>query len=331
MSAKTMKIVRPGFLTTVQDLGRWGFQSGGVTVSGAMDPFSLRIGNVLLGNAQGDAALEITVLGPEIVFGDERCVVLTGADLGMKIDGQSAEPWRVYRVLAGSRVSFGGMRGGGCRSCLCVSGGVDVPPVMGSRATYTRAKMGGFEGRALKAGDEVPCGENYPLWRYAEGLSCPAGLRPARAPDDPILASDGPQVGAFPDEGLATLYGESYTVSGDADRMGYRLDGPEIARTKPADIVSDGICWGAMQVPGHGRPIVMMSDRQTTGGYTKIAVVSLWSVAALAQRMPGDGVRFKRAAPRECVAKLEEFEGSIARLEEHRASYRSRNQYWGRI
>lgn len=329
MNGKSMKIVRPGFFTTVQDLGRWGFQSGGVPVSGAMDPFSLRIGNTLLGNADGDAALEVTVVGPEIVFGGERCVVLCGADLGMIIDGRPAEAWRVYRVLAGSRVSFGGMRGGACRGYLCVSGGVDVPLVMNSRSTYTRAGIGGFGGRALKAGDEISCGENYPLWRLAEGLVCPEGLRPARAQGEPILASDGPQVGAFPDEGLAALYGETYTVSDEADRMGYRLDGPEIARTKPADIVSDGVCWGAVQVPGHGRPIVMMSDRQTTGGYTKIAVAALWSVAALAQRMPGEPVRFKRASVKECAAKLAEFEENIARLAEYRASYRSRNQYWG--
>ncbi len=324
----SIKVVKPGLFTTVQDLGRWGFQSSGVPVSGAMDPFSLRIGNALLGNAQGDAALEITVLGPEIVFGDERCVALTGADLGMKIDGIPAEPWRVYKISAGGRVSFDGVTGNGCRGCLCVSGGIGVAPVMGSRATHTRSKMGGFEGRALKAGDEVPCGENYPLWRLAEGFSCPADLRPARAPDEPILASDGPQVDAFNDEGLATFYGGTYTVSGEADRMGYRLEGPEVARSKPADILSDGICCGAVQVPGHGRPIVMMADRQTTGGYTKIAVVSLWSVAALAQRMPGESVRFQRATREECAAKLTEFEGNIARLEEFRASYRSRNQYW---
>lgn len=111
--------------------------------------------------------------------------------------------------------------------------------------------------------------------------------------------------------------------------MGYRLDGPEIGRTKPADIVSDGICWGAVQVPGHGRPIVMMADRQTTGGYTKIAVVSLWSIAALSQRMPGESVRFKRATPKECAAKLAAFENNIMRIDEARASYRSRNRYWG--
>jgi len=325
----SMKIVKPGLLTTVQDLGRWGYQSGGVPVSGAMDPFSFRVGNVLLGNAPNDAALEITALGPEVVFGDERCVALTGADLGMKIDGAPAEPWRVYRVLAGSRVAFGGMSGGGCRGYLCVSGGIDVAPVMGSRATYTRAKMGGFEGRALAAGDSVRLCDPYPLWRSAEGFVCPAELRPIHSPDEPLMTTDGPQLSAFSEEGIAVFYGEAFTVSNEADRMGYRLDGPEIARVKPADIVSDGICWGAVQIPGHGKPIVMMADRQTTGGYTKIAVVSLWSVAALSMKMSGESVRFKRVSPKECAALLAAFERNLARIDESRATYRSRNRYWG--
>lgn len=325
----SIQIVKPGLLTTVQDLGRWGYQSSGVPVSGAMDPFAFRVGNVLLGNAQNDAALEVTALGPEVVFGDERRIAFAGADLGMTVDGLPAEPWRVYKVLPGSRVAFAGMKSGGCRGYLCVSGGISVPPVMGSRATYTRAKMGGFEGRALKAGDVVPCGEPYALWRSAEGFSCPAALRPVRTPDEPILASDGPQVSSFSEEGLAAFYDKTYTVSNEADRMGYRLEGPEIGRVKPADVVSDGICWGAVQVPGHGRPIIMMADRQTTGGYTKIAVVSLWSVAALSQRMPGESVRFKRSTPKECAARLAAFEKDLARIDEARASYRSRNQYWG--
>ena len=138
---------------------------------------------------------------------------------------------------------------------------------------------------------------------------------------------DGPQVDAFTDEGLKTFYNETYTITTDADRMGYRMDGPEIARAKPADIVSDGIVFGAVQVPGHGRPIVMMSDRQTTGGYTKIAVVSTWSAARLAQKLPNETVRFQRVTEHEATGYLERFENDLRVLDQMRATYRSR-RYW---
>jgi biotin-dependent carboxylase-like uncharacterized protein len=195
---------------------------------------------------------------------------------------------------------------------------------MGSRSTYTKAALGGYRGRALKSGDVVGLGAPRQLWRRGIGLTCPPELRPARAPDEPISAMDGPQIDAFTKEGIDTFYGETFTVSNDIDRMGYRLDGPEIGRCKSPDIVSDGIAHGAVQVPGHGRPIVMMSDRQTTGGYTKIAVVSTWSAAALAQRLPGDAVRFARVTEEEAASRLESFERDLETLDGIRASYRSR-------
>lgn len=317
-------VERPGIMTLVQDLGRWGYQSRGVTVSSPMDQFSLRMGNVMLGNGQNDAALEITLSGLDIVIGGEQCAVLAGADLSMRINGMAAPAWTVHHLPRGSRVTIGGMTGDGCRSYLCFSGGIDVPLVMGSRSTYTKAALGGYRGRALKSGDVVGLGAPRPLWRRGIGLTCPPELRPARAPDEPISAMDGPQIDAFTKGGIDTFYGETFTVSNDIDRMGYRLDGPEIGRCKSPDIVSDGIAHGAVQVPGHGRPIVMMSDRQTTGGYTKIAVVSTWSAAALAQRLPGDAVRFARVTEEEAASRLESFERDLETLDGIRASYRSR-------
>ncbi|MDR1472628.1 MAG: biotin-dependent carboxyltransferase family protein [Synergistaceae bacterium] len=317
-------VEKPGVMTIVQDLGRWGHQSRGVTVSGPMDQFSLRTGNVLLGNDQNDAALEITLFGLEIVLNVEQCVVLAGADLNMRINGAPAPAWTVHRVPRGSRIAMGGMSGDGCRSYLCFSGGVGVPLVMGSRSTYTKASLGGCEGRALKSGDVVPLNEPRPLWRRCAGFACPPELRPTRVPSEMISAMDGPQADAFTQAGMETFYGATFTVSNDIDRMGYRLDGPEIERCKSPDIVSDGIAHGAVQVPGHGRPIVMMSDRQTTGGYTKIAVVSTWSVARLAQRMPGGEVRFRRVTEDEAVSRLAEFERNLETLDDMRASYRSR-------
>ena len=317
-------VEKPGIFTIVQDLGRWGHQSRGVSVSEPMDPFSLRMGNAMLGNDENDAALEITMFGLEVVFQKSCCIVLTGADLNLRINGAPAEAWCVYRVEPGYRAGIAGMTGDGCRGYLCVSGGIDVAPVMGSRSTYTKARLGGFEGRTLKKDDVIKLLDPRPLWQYANGFRCPAELRVTRYRNEPIYAMDGPQADAFTEEGISTFYSEAYTVTNEIDRMGYRLDGPEIARAKSADIVSDGIVFGSVQVPGHGRPIVMMSDRQTTGGYTKIAVVSSWSVSQLSQKLPGETVRFCRVSEKEAADMLRRFENDLRTLYEMRASYRTR-------
>lgn len=320
----TITILKPGMFTTVQDLGRWGRQSLGVSVSGAMDTFSLRAGNTILGNDPGAAALEATLAGLSVRLGRDACVCLAGADLGMTIDGAPAAAWSAHLVRAGQTVSLSRLAGSSTRGYLCLSGGIDVPPMMGSRSTYTRAKIGGHEGRALAAGDVLPLGEPDPLWHLAAGLSVPTELRPDRFDSEPLYAMDGPQTDAFSERGIATFYGETYTVTSETDRMGCRLDGPEIERVGPADIVSDAIVFGAVQVPGHGRPIVMLADRQTTGGYTKIAVLTSWSVARLAQKMPGTAVRFERVDEALAVALLERFERDIETIDRMRASHRSR-------
>jgi biotin-dependent carboxylase-like uncharacterized protein len=205
-----------------------------------------------------------------------------------------------------------------------VSGGIDVPLVMGSRSTFVRGGFGGYKGRALTRGDVVPLCAPKPLWRAAAGFACPPEIRPIHGADEPLYTLDGPQIDAFTDAGIRTFYGEMYTVTDKIDRMGYRLDGPEIEHKNGADIVSDGIVHGSVQVPGDGKPIVLMSDRQTTGGYTKIATVSTWSAAALAQKMPGDKVRFRRVTENEAARHLIDFEDKLRRLYEARASYRSR-------
>ncbi|MDR1579992.1 MAG: biotin-dependent carboxyltransferase family protein [Synergistaceae bacterium] len=322
----SFRVEKPGIFTLVQDLGRWGHQSRGVPVSSPMDQFSLRMGNVMLGNAQNDAALEMTLFGLEIVFGRECCVVLTGADLAMSIDGICVPSWTVHRVERGSRLAVTGFpkRPDGCRSYLCFSGGIDVPLVMGSRSTYTRGKIGGYKGRALRAGDVAGLCEPRPLWRLSEGFACTSELRPDSRDDEFICALDGPQIDAFTDAGIKIFFNEPYTVTNEMDRMGYRLDGPIIEHASGPDVVSDGIVHGAVQVPGEGKPIVLMADRQTTGGYAKIAAVSTWSVATLARKTPGDTVRFKRISEKEAAAQLFAFEENLRRLDDMRAAYRSR-------
>lgn len=302
----------PGMLTTIQDLGRWGHQAIGMPVAGAMDPMALKRGNLMVKNPSTAGALEITVIGPSLTVQGSGLIALTGADLGMTINGIPSEPWRTYLVQDGDGISFSGMKGSGCRSYLCVSGGIDVPPLMGSRSTYIRGKIGGLQGRALIKGDVLSCGKPYLLWERCAGFICPEKLRPNYDQDLPLNAVLGPQDDCFTKKGIHTFLSEEYVVSPAADRMGYRMDGPTIEHRGGADIVSDAICLGAVQVPGHGQPIVMMADRQTTGGYTKIAVITGNSVARLAQKLPGESVRFQAMSQDQGI---QEAKGEAQRLE----------------
>jgi biotin-dependent carboxylase-like uncharacterized protein len=194
---------------------------------------------------------------------------------------------------------------------------------MGSRSTYTRGGFGGHEGRALKAGDVLKTLEGNALWEECEGLTCPKELRPDRGTDAPLRVISGPQEDAFTEEGLKTFYESEYVISNSADRMGYRMDGPVIAHKGAADIISDGICLGSVQVPGHGQPIVMLADRQTTGGYTKIGVVCTADLGKLAQRLPGQKVRFVKTTLTDAVNLLKQEAELFASLKQLRANFRS--------
>lgn len=289
-----LSIEKPGMFTTVQDLGRYGYQLQGVPVAGAMDGPALRLGNILLGNHEGAAALEITVLGPTLEVAEgEGCIVVTGADAGLTRNGEVLESWRVHRVRAGDALAFSAPSAGS-RAYLCVSGGIDVPVVMGSRSTYVRGRFGGHEGRPLKAGDSLRTGTPDVLWADSEGLQLPFALRPRRDPEAPLRVVPGPQDDAFTPVGLRTFLSAEYAISASADRMGYRMEGPVVEHVAGPDIVSDAIVLGSVQVPGHGQPIVMLADRQTTGGYTKIATVCAVDIPVLAQRLPGQKARFSR-------------------------------------
>ena len=331
MSALVLACRLPGMLTTVQDGGRWGYQGKGMPVAGAMDLQSFRLGNILVGNDENDAALEVTVLGPTLYVSDgEGMAAVTGADLGFRVNGQLAPMWTALAVKAGDTLSFSGPKSG-CRAYLCFSGGIEVPVVMESRSTYTRAKVGGLEGRALKKDDRVLCGEPRPLWKKCEGLVCPAELRAVYPPDAPLRVVPGPQEDLFTGKGIETFYGSDYSVSNSADRMGYRMDGPEIEHTGAADIISDAIPLGAVQVPGHGQPIVMLADRQTTGGYTKIGVVCSVDIAALSQRLPGHGIRFVKITLDEALSLVKEEHRKRDELRRLRAVWRSTPRFPGPV
>lgn len=316
-----LKIVKPGILTTVQDLGRWGHQSEGIPVAGAMDLEALRFGNVMLGNAENAAALEVTILGPEIVTGGHGLALFAGADLGFSVNSQEIGSWRAVVVKSGDVLSFRGPKAG-CRGYLCFCGGIDVPIIMGSRSTYTRAKIGGYEGRALKQGDMLRTGEPYAAWRRLEGFTLPDDLRPVYSPDKPLKILKGLQSDAFTKLGQETLFSSEYTISTETDRMGSRFEGPPIEHgEKGADIISDGIPMGAVQIPGHGTPIAMLADRQTTGGYTKVGVLSPASIQALVQRMPGSTVRFEACTMEDAVAELRKTRDGVLKIQQLRASY----------
>ena len=319
-----LSMEKPGLFTTVQDLGRRGYQMQGVPVAGAMDSAALRLGNVMLGNERDGvepAGLEITVLGPQRVIEGSGCFVVTGAEAGVTKNGAFLPCWTVHRLDPGDVVVFSRPKGGGSRSYFCVSGGIDVPLVMGSRATYTRGKFGGHEGRALKAGDVLVTGKPNVLWEECEGLSCPPHLRPLRDPAAPLGVIPGPQDDHFTEEGLAVFYASEYVITSSADRMGFRLEGPIIAHKGSADIISDAACLGSVQVPGDGQPIVMLADRQTTGGYAKIATVCAVDVENLAQRLPGEKVRFEKITVETAIDLLRREEKLIEEVNRLRAAW----------
>ena len=292
----SITVLSPGLLTTVQDMGRVGYQQFGVSVSGVMDPRSAALANILAGNGPGEAVLECTMMGPKLRF-DRACVIaITGGDLGPTLDGQPIPGYRALAVRAGQVLGFTAPKTG-CRAFIAFSGGLDIPLVMGSRSTDLKARLGGLQGRKLEKGDAI--GFRAPVEALPRMED--RALRPEFAPQ-PVYTLRvvlGPQDDAFTQDGLRTFLTGAYTVTPEFDRMGCRLSGPAIQHRQTADIISDGIAFGAVQVPSSGAPIIMLADRQTTGGYTKIANVITADFRILAQLKAGDKVRFAEVSVEE--------------------------------
>ena len=302
-----IEVLDGGMFTTVQDLGRYGYQRYGVPVSGAMDTFALRAANLLVGNREGDAGLEMTLAGPNLRFLDETVVAITGADLMPALDGEPVPTWQPVAVQKGAELQFHGIRDG-VRAYLAIAGGVDIPPMLGSRSTYTRANIGGLEGRPLAHGDRLAASNRMDS---VEGRRFPRAAVPHYGHAHWIRVTPGQQEDAFTEQGIETFLSSSYTVTPRSDRIGYRLEGSPIEHKAGADIVSDGISFGAVQVTGDGMPIVLLADRGTTGGYTKIAIVISADIMRLAQAAPGDVVTFHRATLEEAHEALLEQENLI--------------------
>ena len=322
----SLRIRRPGLLTTVQDLGRFGYQQDGIIVSGAMDATALRVGNLLVGNEENAAGLEITLLGPRIRFEADHLIALTGAHLSPTLNGQPVGRNRAVWVAAGTELAFGPAVAG-CRAYLSVAGGVTVPPVLGSRSTYLRAGFGGHEGRALRVGDGLPVGTPTAVGtRLVQLLARPgaawaaAGFTPGptlspRPRHRPVLrAVRGPEYAQFSVESQRAFWKEPFTITSEADRMGYRLQGPALARPNATELLSSAVTFGTVQVPAGGQPIVLLADHQTTGGYPRLAQVISVDWPALAQAAPGQQLRFREVSVAEAQVLYGAREVAVAAL-----------------
>jgi UPF0271 protein len=287
MSA-ALRVRRPGLFTTVQDFGRPGYQHLGVPVSGALDSVSLRLANALVGNRESLAALEFCYSGPTLqVSGGPVRMAIAGPVEG-RMDGRRpgpVAPYQSFLLEPGDVLSLGSLRGAMC-GYLAVEGGFALPPVLGSLATYTRAALGGYQGRALSAGDELPLVQAA---APRQELFLPSALP---ADPGPIRVVLGPDDHHFHPEALEVFLSSEYTVSQEADRIGLRLDGPTLTHSAAFEIPSQGTVNGTIQVPGSGKPIVLLADRQTTGGYTKIATVISADLPRVGQLQPGARIRF---------------------------------------
>jgi len=315
----TIRVERPGLLTTVQDLGRPGHRRHGVAVGGAADPLSLRVANILVGNAPGAAALEITLLGPTLLFAAPAVVAIAGGDLGPLLDGRPAEAWRPLAVPAGARLSFSTPRRG-CRAYLACLGGFAVPPVLGGRATDLVAGIGGIAGRPLVAGDVLAGdGPAAAVTAAAARLAAAparwtaaADLRPAFTGTIRVMPGD--EAGWFAPAAVAAWRAGEYTVGADSDRMGCRLAGPRLDLVAPREMLSECVVAGTVQVPPSGQPIVLLAGHATTGGYPRIAQVAAVDLPEMAQAAPGTRLRFREIDPAESRRLLLERERALARL-----------------
>jgi antagonist of KipI len=308
-----IRVLDPGPQTTVQDLGRTGQLRYGIPPSGPLDRRSFILANRLVANADSAAALECTLLGPTLQAQRPCAVAVTGAEMAVTVNGAAAPAWTTLPLKAGDVVKIGAARAG-VRGYAAFSGGIDVPPVLGSRATYLRGRMGGREGRALKKDDVLPLAaapiprvlrtrdEVIPEWR-----------------DEPVIRVVlGPQADRFTADGIAQFLRGAYEMLPQSDRMGARLRGPRIAHARGHDIISDGIALGSIQVPGDGQPIVLLVDRQSTGGYTKVATVCSFDIPRVAQVKPGQRMRFTAVEVGEAHRLLREADAALAavRLQE---------------
>lgn len=328
----SITVLKPGLLSSFQDTGRTGSQHLGVPVCGAMDARAHRLANLLAGNEADHATLEITLAGPTLRFEAPACFAIGGADLQATLNGAAAPCHRPLVARAGDVLAFGAARpDGGIRAYLAVHGGYALAPVMGSTSTYLRGGFGGHAGRALARGDSIGLAAALPgqpaaLERLAQALwqqriYLPATL--AAHPRRHLRVLPGIHWDEFDADSRGHLLHAEFRISAQSDRMGYRLDGPPLSMTAPRQILSEAASYGTMQVPAGGQAIVLMADRQTTGGYPKLAQVISADLPALAQRGPGQALRFARIELDEAQQLDGEREDAFAQLQDALAPLRA--------
>jgi len=324
----SITVVRPGLLTTIQDLGRYGYQKYGIIVSGGMDQYSLRMANLLVGNAEGEAVQEITMMGPVLQIEAGTLLAITGGNLSPVIGNTPVPMWRPVYIQKDSVLKFGACKSG-CRSYLSIAGGYNIPKIMNSKSTYLRAEVGGFHGRALQAGDVLetnnfreisskflrkftkhdPEGAFSATPWYIGEKPVPLGSGATT-----IRVLRGGQFDQFTSESKRRFFDEEFKITSKSDRMGYRLAGPILQLAKPSDMISEATALGTVQVPADGNPILLLADRQTTGGYPKIAQVVQVDIAVVAQMKPGASVRFQEVSLREAEQLFFEREKAIGQI-----------------
>jgi antagonist of KipI len=304
-----VRFIKSGFLTTIQDMGRPGFQKFGMPVSGAMDTYSLQTANWLVGNPRDSACFEITFQGPEIEFLCETVFGLSGAPLEASLNGKMIETDLSYRVSKGDILKTGSVKRG-VRTYLSIAGEILVPEVMGSKSTYLRGHLGGFHGRRIENGDTIAI--------HTIGLPTEKKLlhefRRFYPNSQTLRIIPGTEVDHFSFSGLASFLSSEYEVSPQNDRMGYRLSGPAITHKSSADIISSGLANGSIQVPGHGQPIIMLADHQTVGGYSQIANVISVDIPLVSQLKTGDKIHFKEIDFFEAQQLMEKQEQHLTKL-----------------
>jgi antagonist of KipI len=304
------EVIEPGILTTIQDLGRYGFSQFGVPPSGALDAFSLRVANLLVGNREEEACLEITLMGLKIKALKEVVIAITGGDLSPTLNEDPLDMWRAHLLVEGDVLTFRKVRMG-CRAYLALSGGVVAPKIMGSFSTYLSGNCGGLEGRKLRQKDIL-----YILDISSSldklGFRFPSDWIPSLNKEVMLRVIPGPQDHHFTEKGFQIFCSSSYQVTPQCDRMGVRLEGPKIERRSDVEesIISEGLISGAIQVPGDGKPIIILTEL-VTGGYTKIATIISVDLPKVAQLKPGDRVRLKPISIEEALSLWKEQENRL--------------------
>lgn len=297
------EVIAPGLLTTIQDRGRWGWQDHGVPVAGPMDPWAFRRALALVGNAEDAAAIEFTLTGPVLRFDGDTRVAVSGGAWEIQLDPPSGGTRSLtmdhaHECPRGSTLRIGACRAG-ARGYLACAGGIDTPQVLGSRATDLSSGLGGLGGRALRAGDRVPIGSHA-----VSAATPPVRKDETQATTTRVRVLPGPQFVDFSASARAAFVQEPYVVGADSNRMGYRLNGPPLSVVSNADIISEAVTFGTIQVPPSGQPIVLMADRQTTGGYPKLGTVIAADLGVLGQLAPGAPVEFTWCSWQEAISAL---------------------------